>query len=36
MARDFDIFVDFKIPTTGDQKSKMDILIKNINEPEKK
>lgn len=34
--RFFDIFVDFKIPTTGDQKSKMDILIKNINEPGEK
>ncbi|MEI7579498.1 MAG: AAA family ATPase [bacterium] len=29
--RFFDIFADFKIPSTGDQKSKMDVLIKNIN-----
>jgi hypothetical protein len=34
--RFFDIFVDFKIPTTDDQKSKIDILIKNINEPREK
>lgn len=31
--RFFDIFADFKIPTTGDQKSKMDVLVKNINDP---
>lgn len=31
--RYFDIFADFKIPTTGDQKSKMEVLIKNINDP---
>lgn len=37
MARRFiDIFADFKIPTTGNQKSKMDVLIKNINEREEK
>ena len=29
--RFFDIFTDFKIPKTGDQKSRIDILIKNIN-----
>lgn len=34
--RFFDIFADFKIPTTGDQKSKMDMLIKNINTPNEK
>ena len=34
--RFFDIFADFKIPTTGDQKSKMDVLIKNINDPDEK
>ena len=30
--RFFDIFADFKIPTTGTPKSKMEILIKNIND----
>jgi len=30
--RYFDIFADFKIPTTGDQKSKMEVLVKNIND----
>lgn len=30
--RFFDIFADFKIPTTGDQKSKMEVLVKNIND----
>lgn len=34
--RFFDIFVDFKIPTTGDQKSKMEVLVKNINDPDEK
>lgn len=34
--RFFDIFADFKIPTTGDQKSKMEVLIKNINAPVEK
>ncbi len=34
--RFFDIFADFKIPTTGDPKSKMDVLIKNINDPNEK
>jgi len=34
--RFFDIFADFKIPSTGDPKSKMDTLIKNINDPEEK
>jgi wobble nucleotide-excising tRNase len=34
--RFFDIFADFKIPTTGDQKSKMEILIKNINNSDEK
>ncbi|MEW6774506.1 MAG: AAA family ATPase [Bacteroidota bacterium] len=34
--RFFDIFADFKIPTTGDQKSKMEVLIKNINDPNEK
>jgi wobble nucleotide-excising tRNase len=34
--RFFDIFADFKIPTTGDQKSKMDILVKHINDPGEK
>lgn len=34
--RFFDIFVDFKIPTTGDSKSKMEALIKNINDPDEK
>lgn len=34
--RFFDIFADFKIPTTGDQKSKMEVLVKNINEPDEK
>lgn len=34
--RFFDIFADFKVPTTGDQRSKMDVLIKNINNPNEK
>lgn len=34
--RFFNIFADFKIPTTGDQKSKMDLLIKNINDSTEK
>lgn len=34
--RYFDIFADFKIPTTGDQKSKMEVLVKNINDPDEK
>ena len=34
--RFFDIFADFKIPTTGDRKSKMEVLIKNINDPDEK
>lgn len=34
--RFFDIFADFKIPTTGDQKSKMEVLIKDINDPNEK
>ncbi len=34
--RFFDIFADFKIPTTGDQKSKMGVFIKNINDPDEK
>jgi wobble nucleotide-excising tRNase len=34
--RFFDIFADFKIPTTGDQRSKMEVLIKNINDPDEK
>lgn len=34
--RYFDIFADFKIPTTGDQKSKMEALVKNINNPDEK
>lgn len=34
--RFFDIFADFKIPTTGDQRSKMEVLIKNINNPDEK
>ena len=34
--RFFDIFADFKIPTTGDQKSKMEDLVKNINDPDEK
>ena len=34
--RFFDIFADFKIPTTGDQKSKMEVLINNINDPDVK
>lgn len=34
--RFFDIFADFKIPTTGDQKSKMEVLIKYINDPDEK
>lgn len=34
--RFFDIFVDFKIPTTGDRKSKMEVLVKSINETEEK
>ena len=34
--RFFDIFADFKIPTIGDQKSKMEVLIKNINDSDEK
>ena len=34
--RFFDIFADFKIPSTGDQKSKLDTLIKSINENDEK
>lgn len=34
--RFFDIFADFKIPTSGDQKSKLDILIKDINKTTEK
>ncbi len=34
--RFFDIFADFKIPTVDDQKSKMEILIKDINDPDEK
>jgi len=34
--RFFDIFADFKIPTTGNQRSKMDVLIENINKPNEK
>lgn len=34
--RFFDIFADFKIPTRGDQKSKMEVLVKSINETEEK
>ena len=34
--RFFDIFADFKIPTTGDQKSKMEVLVKNINDSDEK
>ncbi len=34
--RYFDIFADFKIPTTGDQKSKMEVLVKDINDPDEK
>ena len=34
--RFFDIFADFKIPTTGDPRSKMDILIKKINDTDEK
>lgn len=34
--RFFDIFADFKVPTTGDQRSKMEVLIKNINNPNEK
>ncbi len=30
--RFFDIFVDFKVPKSGDQRSKMEILLKGINE----
>jgi len=30
--RFFDMFADFKIPSIGDQKSKMDVLVKNINQ----
>jgi len=29
--RFFDIFADFKVPTSGDQKSKMDVLVDGIN-----
>lgn len=34
--RFFDIFADFKIPTTGDQKSKLEVLVKNINDSDEK
>lgn len=34
--RFFDIFADFKIPTTGDQKSKMEALIRSINDSDEK
>jgi len=34
--RFFDMFADFKIPTTGDQRSKIEVLIKNINNPYEK
>jgi len=34
--RFFDIFVDFKVPKLGDQRSKMEVLLKNINEKEEK
>lgn len=34
--RYFDIYADFKIPTTGDQKSKMEVLVENINDPDEK
>jgi len=34
--RFFDIFADFKVPTTGDPKSKMDSLVRSINEKEEK
>ena len=34
--RFFDIFADFKIPNTVDQKSKMESLIKDINYPNEK
>lgn len=34
--RFFDIFADFKIPTTSDQKSKMEILVKNIKNPDER
>lgn len=34
--RFFDIFADFKIPTTGDPKSKMEVLVKDINNPDEK
>jgi len=34
--RFFDIFADFKIPITGNQRSKMEFLIKNINNPNEK
>lgn len=34
--RFFDIFADFKIPTTGNPKSKMEILIKDINNQDEK
>ena len=36
LRRFFDIFADFKIPNTGDPKSKMDLLIKDINDPDEK
>lgn len=37
MARRFyDIFADFKIPTNDNQKSKLDMLLKDINEDEEK
>lgn len=31
--RFFDIYADFKIPNTGDPKSKMDVLVRTINNP---
>jgi len=34
--RFFDIFVDFKVPKSGDQRSKMEVLLKSINEKEEK
>jgi wobble nucleotide-excising tRNase len=34
--RFFDIFADFKIPNTGDPKSKMDGLIRDVNDPNEK
>ena len=34
--RFFDIFVDFKVPKSGDQRSKIEILLKSINDAEEK